>query len=128
MQRKIGTEIELGKTVSPFDSIGTSSAIDRSASNYTDAGDKLSKIRKLIETGPYDADIVRYVPGTLNLIFQGMLEDIDTKEQLAHSSYRDMGNLDFQILLTDNYYTNPNSTHLCFPMKIKKAKTYQQRR
>ena len=31
-----------------------------------------------------------------------------------------MENLDFQILLTDNYYTNPNSMHLCFPMKIKK--------
>ena len=50
-----------------------------------------------------------------------MLEDIDTKEQPAHFSYRDMENLDFQILLTDNYYTNPNSMHLCFPMKIKKA-------
>ena len=31
-----------------------------------------------------------------------------------------MENLDFQILLTDNYYTNPNSMHLCFPTKIKK--------
>ena len=29
MQRKIGTEIELGKTVSPYDSIDASSAIDR---------------------------------------------------------------------------------------------------
>ena len=57
MQRKIGTEIELGKTISPFDSIGTSSAIDRTASNYTDADDKVRKIRKLIETGTYDADI-----------------------------------------------------------------------
>ena len=50
MQRKIGTEIELGKTVSPFDSIGASSTIGRIASNYFDAGDKLRKIRKLIET------------------------------------------------------------------------------
>ena len=48
-----------------------------------------------------------------------MLEDIDTKEQPAHSSYRDMENLDFQIMLTNNYYTNPNSMHICFPMKIK---------
>ena len=37
MQRKIGTEIELG---SSYDSIGASYAIDRTASNYTDAGDK----------------------------------------------------------------------------------------
>ena len=32
-----------------------------------------------------------------------------------------MENLDFQILLTDNYYTNLNSMHLCFTIKIKKA-------
>ena len=30
-----------------------------------------------------------------------------------------MENLDFQIMLTSNYYTNPNSMHICFPMKIK---------
>ena len=50
-----------------------------------------------------------------------MLGDIDTKEQPAHSSYRDMENLDFQILLTDNYCANPKSMHLCFSMKIKKS-------
>ena len=50
-----------------------------------------------------------------------MLGDIDTKEQPAHSSYRDMENLDFQILLTDNYCANSKSMHLCFSMKIKKS-------
>ena len=121
MQGKIGTEIEVGKTISPYDSIGKSSAIDRTASNYTDAGDKVRKIRRLIETGTYDANIARFTPGTLDLVFQGMQEDIDIKEQLAHSSYREMENLDFQILLTNNYYTNPNSMPLCFLIKIKKA-------
>ena len=72
MQRKIGTKIELGKTVSLFDSIGASSAINRTASNYLNAGEKVRKIRKLIETGTYDADIARNIPGTLQLVFQGM--------------------------------------------------------
>ena len=27
----------------------------------------------------------------------------------------------FKSCLTDNYYLNPNSIHICFPMKIKKA-------
>ena len=121
MERKIGTEVKLGKTVSPFESIDASSAVNRTASNYLDAGDKVRKIRKLKETGTFDTDITKYIPGILELLFQGMLEDINTKEQPAHSSYRDMENLDFQILLTDNYYTNPNSMHLCFPMKIKKS-------
>ena len=53
-------------------------AIDRTASNYLNAIEKVRKIKKLIETGIYDDRIARY-----------MLEDIDTKEQLAHSSYRD---------------------------------------
>ena len=50
--------------------------------------------------------------------FQGMIEDINTREKVAHSSYKDMEELDFQILLTDNYQ---GSTHLCFTMKIKKS-------
>ena len=32
-----------------------------------------------------------------------------------------MENVDFQVLLTDNYYKNLNSMQMCFPIKIKKA-------
>ena len=49
--------------------------------------------------------------------FQGILEDIDTREKVAHPSYKDIAELDLQILLTDNYYINLNSIHL----KIKKS-------
>ena len=49
-----------------------------------------------------------------------MTEDIDTKEKAGHISYKEIEQLDFQIMLTDNYYVNTNSIHLCFPMKIKK--------
>ena len=54
------------------------------------------------------------------LAFQGMIEDVDTKEKSAHPSYKDMEQLDFQILLTENYYVNPNGIHICFPIKIKR--------
>ena len=53
--------------------------------------------------------------------FQGMLGDINTREKVARPSYKDMEELHFQILLTNNYQINPNSIQLCFPMKIKKA-------
>ena len=119
MQRKIGTEVDIGNTVSPFNSIGKLSAIDRCASNYTNARAKVQKIRQLISTGTYDADIAKYIPGTLDLVYQGILEDIDIKEKAAHISYKDIEQLDFQIMLSDNYYVNPDSMHLCFPMKIK---------
>ena len=76
MQRKIGTEVvEIGNNVSPFDSIGKSSTIDSSASNYTNAKEKVQKIKQLISTGTYDADIAKYIPRTLDLVYQGMLED-----------------------------------------------------
>ena len=46
MQRKIGTEVELAKTVSPLESIGVSSAIDKAASNYLNVGEKAEKVKK----------------------------------------------------------------------------------
>ena len=55
----------------------------------------------------------------LELAYQGMLEDFDTKEQPAHISYKDMENLEFQILLTNNYYSNLNSIFV-FLSKLKK--------
>ena len=79
------------------------------------------KIRELIKTGKHDVDVAKDIPGILEMVYQGMLEDINTKEKVAHSSYKDIEQLDFQIMLTDNYYVNPNSINLCFPMKIKKA-------
>ena len=32
-----------------------------------------------------------------------------------------MEQLEFQILLTENYYVNPNGIHICFSIKIKKG-------
>ena len=81
MQREIRHEIHLGATVSPFDNVGGSSVVDRTTSNYNDAREKVKKIREVIKTGKYVADIAKYIPGVLE-----MLEDIGTKEKVAHSS------------------------------------------
>ena len=78
MQREISDKVFLGNTVSPLDDTGRSSAIDRTASNYNDAKEKVKRIRELISTGQYDEDIAKYIPNLLELKFQGMLEDIDT--------------------------------------------------
>ena len=56
-----------------FPSLGKSSTFDRTASNYLDAKEKVRKIRELISTGKYDADIARYIPRVLEMRFQGML-------------------------------------------------------
>ena len=53
--------------------------------------------------------------------FQGILENINARQKVVHPCYKDMEEIDFEVLLTDNYYRNLNSIHFCFPMKIKRA-------
>ena len=120
MQREINNKNTLGDTLNPINDARRSTAIDRTTSNYSDAKEKVKKIRDLINMGKYDADLAKYIPGLLDLAIQGMLDDIDTREKVAHPSYEDKEQLDFQILLTENYYVNPSNIHICFPIKIKK--------
>ena len=117
MQREISDIIFLGETLNLIDDAQTSTVIDRTASNYNDAKEKVQKIRDLLGTGKYDENLAKCIPGLLEL---GMIENIDTKEKAAHSSYKDMEQLDFQILLTEDHYINPNGIHIFFPIKIEK--------
>ena len=121
MQTNISNKVFLRQNFFPFDNAEVSDVIDRTASNYNDAKEKIQNIRELIKTGNYDADIAKYIPGVLEMKFQEMLEDINTREKVTHPFYKDMDELDFQILLTDNYYVKFSNIHLCFPMNIKKS-------
>ena len=121
MQREISDKSTLGDTLNPINDARRSTAIDRTTSNYNDAKEKVQKIRDLINMGKYDADLAKYIPGLMDLAIQGMLDDIDTREKVAHPSYKDKEQLDFQILLTDNYYVNPSNILICFPIKNKKS-------
>ena len=69
--KKHGDKAFLGQNVSPFDNTGESDVIDRTASHYNDA----KEIREL-----------KYILGVFEMKFQGMLEDIDTREKVAPPS------------------------------------------
>ena len=86
MQREISNKVFLGNTVSPYDDAGRLPPIDRTASNYNDPKEKVKKITQLISTGRFDEDFAKYIPILLELKFQGILKDIDTREKVAHSS------------------------------------------
>ena len=120
MQWEISDKNTLGNTLNPINDARRSTAIDRTTSNYDDAKEKVKKIIDLINMGRYGAALAKYIPGLMDLAIQGMLDDIDTREKVAHPSYKDKEQLDFQILLTENYYVNPSNIHICFPIKIKK--------
>ena len=87
IQLKIDNNEHLGQTLSLFDSIGKSAAIDSTASDFGNTNEKVKKIKRLICTGEFDADIARYTHVTLQLMSQVMLDRIDTIEQPAHISY-----------------------------------------
>ena len=121
MQRDISNRNTLGETLNPIDDARWSTAINRTTSNYNDAKEKVQKIKDLINMGKYGADLAKYILGLTDLAIQGMLDDIDTREKVAHPSYKDKEQLDYQILLTENYYVNPANIHICFPIKNKKS-------
>ena len=120
MQREIGTQEDLGKNGSALDSIGRVPSIDKNVSDFDKANTKVSKLKRLVTAREYDADLARYIPGTLELAFQGMVDDIKTIEQVAHPSYKDLESFDLNLILDKNLYTNLNSLHFVFPIKFKK--------
>ena len=107
MQREISDKDTLGDTLNPINDARHSTAIDRTTSNYNDAKEKVQKITDLINMGRYDADLAKFISGLMDLAIQGILDDIDTRERVANPSYKDKEQLDFQILLSENYYVNP---------------------
>ena len=69
--------------------------------------------------GKYDVDLAKYIPGLTDLAIQGMLDDIDTREKVAHPSYKDKEQLDFQILFTGTF---PQTFTSAFQLKLKKIR------
>ena len=62
MQREISDDVKIGSSVTPFQSVGKTPPVDKTASDFDNANLKGKKIRRLIERDIYDADIVRYIP------------------------------------------------------------------
>ena len=43
-------------------------------------------MKRLIKTGEHDADVACYIPGTIDLVFQGMVQKHSMIEQPTHTS------------------------------------------
>ena len=86
MQQEISDNVKIGSSVTPFQSFGKSLAVHKTALDFDNVNLKVKKIRRLIEQGIYDAGIALYIPGTLDFVFQGMIEKIMTIEQPADTN------------------------------------------
>ena len=69
IQTEIGNKVKIEDSVTPFKSVGKSPAIDKTGLDFDNGNLKLKRIRRLIEHGIYNANIARYIPGTLDLVF-----------------------------------------------------------
>ena len=104
-----------------FESVENVPSVDKTASDFDTAREKVKKLKRLVDRGEYDADVARYIPGMLELAFQGMLDDIELVEQVVHPSYKDKETFDFQLLFDKNLYADLNSFHFVFTLRIRKA-------
>ena len=120
MQQEISDDVKIGSSLIPFQSVRKSPAIDKTASGFGNANLKVKKIRRLIEWSIYEAEISRCIPGTLDLVFQGMIEKIMIIEQPAVAIHSNKEILDLKLILDNKYYTNVTSIHLCFSIRFKK--------
>lgn len=97
--KDIGDYVHIGHTVTPFKSIGKSGAVDKTASHFDNANLKVKMIKGLIQRRNYDADIAHYLPGTLDLVCQGMIQKIKIIEQPIDTAYKEKETLNFELIL-----------------------------
>ena len=120
MQWEISDNVKLGSSVTHFRSVKKSSAVHKTVSDFDNANLKAKKIRRLLEWCIYHANIACYIPGTLDLVFQGMIEEMMTIEQPADAAHSNKEMLEFELIIDNNYYTNVKSLHLCFRVRFGK--------
>lgn len=106
--------------LSQFESMGKSSAINNTASDFDNVSQTVKEIKCLIITEEYDADVAPNIHETI--VFQGMVQILSTIEQPAHPSYKDKETLDFELTLDRNYYTNLKGLHVFFPIRFREKK------
>ena len=89
--------------------------IDEIVSDFDDAKIKVSKIKRFIKSGEYNADIARCIPGTLDLVFQGMLQKITIIGQPGTLPTK--SKKPWTLMLDKNYYTKLKKSEYLFPNK-----------
>ena len=76
---------------------------------------------KLYDEGQLPYNMVRYIPGLTKLTYQGQMDSTEAKRKYADDTYKNKKVIEFNIVLTNNHYTNFQNMHLCFSLKFKSA-------
>ena len=119
MQARPKERVHLGQNLNPQDDATRVDSVDFSA-DVDDLINKVSKLKTLYDKGQIDADILRYVPGMNKIMYQGQIDNIETKKTYVSSNYTDMEQMEFVIELTADHFLNFSTIMLCLPITFRK--------
>ena len=87
-KNEIDNQAHLENSFITFESMGKTSAINKTTSDFDNPSQKVRKIIKWLKKAvEYDANVTRYIPGTTDLSFQGMVQKILSIKQSAQPFY-----------------------------------------
>ena len=124
MQSARSNRVKLGENLNPLEDATGVDAADFSA-DIDNLLTKLDKLTDLHDSGKFDADLLRYIPGMNKIMYQGQIDWIETKRTYAASTYTDNQILGFVIEITANHYIYFSKMVLCLPVTFRK-KTNKQ--
>ena len=118
MQRQIQNELHQAQALNPLKDMTKAESIDYS-SDVKKMLNKVENLEKLYEAGKMDFNLLRYIPGLANTAYQEQIYYLQTKQKFASETYAQKNNVECEIILPTNEYTNFNNMHLFPPKKIK---------
>ena len=88
MQAARSNKVKLAENLNPLEDATGVDAVDFSV-DIDNLITKLDKLTDLYNTCKVDADLLRYIPGMSKIMYQGQIDNIETKRCYAASTYTD---------------------------------------
>ena len=97
------------------------SSIDNT-SDLQDVFTKIDKLKKLLDDGNMDYEVIRYLPGMTKISRQGQIYSVHPKRIYASCNWPDLRTFEFNIFLTADTATNFNNISIyAYLYKLRKA-------
>ena len=72
MRSKINNKVKFGQALNPLNDVAKVSSVDNS-SDLKEVSTKTDRLKKLLDDGPIDFELIRYLPGMAKISRQGQI-------------------------------------------------------
>ena len=125
MQAVHRNKVKLGENLNPLEDATGVDAVVFSV-DIDNLITRLDKLADLYNTGKVDADLIRYIPDKSKIMYQGQIDNIETRRCYVDSTYTNNQMMEFTINLTANHYINFSNMVLCLPVTFRKTRNKTQ--